>query len=72
MRLTRVLALGLACAGCADGGLTWNWPMLTFIMTTLIVVGLGIGLARGANFMRRDERREERQERRDDRKGGSA
>jgi hypothetical protein len=55
--------------GCdrVNGEVVWNWPALTFLMTTLCAVGLGIGLLRGENYMRRQERRTDRQDRRDER-----
>jgi hypothetical protein len=54
-----VWLLLLLLAGC-EGGLEWNWPMLNFFASVLLVLGVGCGLVRGWNYMRRAERRDER------------
>jgi hypothetical protein len=44
----------------------WNWPVLNFLMSCLIAIGVGYSIVRWETYERRVERREKRQERRED------
>jgi uncharacterized membrane protein YidH (DUF202 family) len=68
MRIIGVLILSFALGGCANSGIEWNWPLLDFLVSVLIAIGVGYGIWRWETFERRIERRADRQERREERK----